>query len=69
MSKVRLYAFHIMYFIGIFIVYFYGLYAFEFKKDYTTEEMRMLAISILISILLHTLKLFPKRPPSSYDDQ
>ena len=51
MSKVRLYAFHIMYFIGIFIVYFYGLYAFEFKKDYTTEEMRMLAISILISIL------------------
>ena len=51
MSKVRLYAFQIMYFIGIFIVYFYGLYALEFKKEFTTQETRIIVLSMLLLLL------------------
>lgn len=51
MSKVRLYAFYIMYFIGIFIVYFYGLYALEFKNEFTTQQTRIIVLGALLSIL------------------
>lgn len=51
MSKVRLYAFQILYFIGIFIVYFYGLYAFEFKDESTNKDVRITVLSMLLLLL------------------
>lgn len=51
MSKIKLYIFYLMNLIGIFIVYFYGLYALEFKSESTTQQTRIIVLGILLSIL------------------